>query len=478
MSGTLGSCLLSAGSTSLAVRLASAGEDERRDFYAGLTQEQAHALYWDWHFWARPEQIEPPGEWNVWLILAGRGFGKTRTGAETIRRWACGPSPLARGRYGRFALVAETAADARDVLVEGQSGLLAIHPGDMRPKYEASKRRLTWPNGAVATLYSAEEPDQLRGPEHDAAWCDELAKWKYCQDTWDMLQFGLRLGADPRVIVTTTPRPIPTVRELLGSQGTHWTRGRTIDNRANLAPKFLKTILEKYENTRLGRQELNAEMLDDAPGSLWTRTGLDVSYRDNGPRLPRGFVLPNMRRVVVAIDPSGAGGDPDDGSNAVGIVVAGLGEDGIGYVLKDATMVASPEQWGRRVVGLYDHYKADLIVAERNFGGAMVESTIRTVSRRVNYRDVVASRGKSVRAEPVAALYEQGRVRHVGALAALEDQMVLMTPSEWLGRGSPDRLDALVWAITELMLRRREDTPVAAPRQVAAGARNWGAARD
>lgn len=435
-------------------------------------------MLWDWGFWARPEQIEPPGEWHTWLILAGRGFGKTRTGAETIRRWACGSTPLARGRYGRFAIIAETAADARDVLVEGQSGLLAIHPGPFRPKYEASKRRLTWPNGAVATLYSAEEPDQLRGPEHDAAWCDELAKWKYAQDTWDMLQFGLRLGTDPRQIVTTTPRPIPIVKELMGLATTHVTRGRTIDNRANLAPKFMKSILAKYENTRLGRQELDAEILDDAPGSLWTRALLDRSYLDNGPRLPSNFRMPQMVRIVVAVDPSGAGGDPDEGSNAVGILVVGLGDDGIAYVLQDATMVGSPEQWGRRVVGLYDYWKADLIVAERNFGGAMVESTIRTVSRRVNYRDVIASRGKAIRAEPVAALYEQGRVRHVGTLAALEDQMVLMTPSGWLGAGSPDRLDAAVWGLTELMLRKKVEVPLAAPVQVSAGARNWGAARD
>lgn len=425
--------------------LASLPASEREKLLRSLTDREAASLDYDWGFWGRPSQFAPPGDWLTWLILAGRGFGKTRTGGEWVRSIVCGSTPLSGGGYGRIALVAETAADARDVLVEGESGLLAIHPPGFRPNYEPSKRRLTWPNGAVATLYNAVEPDQLRGPQHDAAWCDELAKWRYAQETWDQLQFGLRLGVDPRQCITTTPRPIPTLRQIMKTDTTAITRGSTYDNRANLASSFLSQVIERFEGTRLGRQELNAELLDDVPGALWTREMIDTA------KLTKP--LPDMQRIVVSVDPSGTAGESDDG-DSVGIVVSGKGVDGRGYVLADRSCKLSPDGWGRRAVAAYREFNADRIVAERNYGGAMVQHVIRTVDKTVPYQEVVASRGKVVRAEPVAALYEQGKVSHVAGLTDLEDQMCAMASDGYLGEGSPDRLDAAVWGLSELMLKR------------------------
>lgn len=421
--------------------MASLPELERNEQLAKLSTETKAVLRWHWSFWARPNQLAPEGDWLTWLVLAGRGFGKTRTGAEWVRSVVSGSTPLTAGKAGRIALVAETSADARDVLVEGESGILSVHPKDFRPMYEPSKRRLTWPNGAVATLYNATEPDQLRGPQHDLAWCDELAKWQYIRETWDQLQFGLRLGSQPRTVITTTPRPLPVLKEIMADPRTVVTRGTTFDNAPNLAPSFIDQIRTRYEGTRLGRQELNAEILDDVPGALWTRDMID------GHRA----ALPEMARVVVAIDPSGTGGDDDDGDE-IGIVVAGRGIDGRGYVLEDASCKLSPDAWARRAVTAYHRWSADRIVAERNFGGAMVQSLIRTADASVPYKEVVASRGKAVRAEPVSALYEQGRISHVGTFDQLEDQMMLMTAGGFTGEGSPDRLDALVWALTEVML--------------------------
>lgn len=242
-----------------------------------MTPSQLEELNWDWEFWARPNQLIPKGDWLTWLLLAGRGFGKTRSAAEAVRALVCGATPLTAGKHARIALVAETAADARDVMVEGESGLLAVHPQEFRPLYEPSKRRLTWPNGALATLYNAVEPDQLRGPQHSLAWCDELAKWRYAQETWDMLQFGLRLGARPQAIIATTPRPIPVLKQIIRQPGTVITRGTTFENRSNLAESFLSQVVSRYEGTRLGRQELSAEILDDIPGALWTRAVIDSS---------------------------------------------------------------------------------------------------------------------------------------------------------------------------------------------------------
>lgn len=415
--------------------LASLPKTRRDGFLASLSEQEASLLEWDWRFWGRPDQIAPDGAWGTWMILAGRGWGKTRTGAEWVRE------EVQAGRAGRIALIGETAADARDVMVEGPSGILAISPPWFRPVYEPSKRRVTWPNGAVATLFNAVEPDQLRGPQFDLAWSDELAKWRYAQETWDQLQFGLRLGSHPRQIVTTTPRPIPLVRALMKDDRTVITRGRTLDNAANLAAPFLQAIQDRYGGTRLGRQELEAEILDDVPGALWTRAMVD-----NG----RVRAAPDLRRIVVAVDPSGTDGE-DDG-DSVGIVVAGRGVDGHAYVLADRTCSLSPDGWGRRAVEAYREFKADRVIGEKNFGGDMVRFVIQTADKRVSYKDVTASRGKIVRAEPIAALYEQGKVHHVGSFAQLEDQMVAFTSTGYIGEGSPDRADALVWALTDLML--------------------------
>lgn len=429
---------------------------------ATLTDDQATALLHEWSFWARPNQIAPDGDWHTWLVLAGRGFGKTRAGGEWVRSQVCGDTPLAAGKASRVALVAETAADARDVMVEGESGLLAIHPKDWRPKYEPSKRRLTWPNGSVATLFNAVEPDQLRGPQHDLAWCDELAKWRYARETWDQLQFGLRLGDDPRQAITTTPRPIPILKEMLRDSGTVVTRGSTYENQANLAPKFFSTIITKYEGTRLGRQELKAELLEDIPGALWTRTNLDDHRRKEAD-------LPDMQRIVVGVDPQGDSSS-EEGSDT-GIVVAGLGVDGRGYVLDDLSANLSPNGWARRALSGLDYRSADAIIAEKNNGGEMVTNTIHAVRPMANVIGVHASRGKVTRAEPISALYEQGRVSHVGSHPELEDQMMLFTPFGIEGDEPGDRVDALVWALSHLFPQMTQnvgqDLDIPAPEQPA-----------
>ena len=394
---------------------------------AELTPEAAEALEWDWPTWARPSQVPPDGDWLVWLVLAGRGWGKTRTGAEWVRAQAA--SNTAR----RIALVAPTAADARDVMVEGHSGILSVGHPDERPTYEPSKRRLTWPNGVIATTFSADEPDRLRGPQFHAAWCDELAAWRY-PEAWDMLQFGLRMGHPPRTVVTTTPRPVRLIRELLASPSTEVTRGATYENRANLSEAFLQRIAARYEGTRLGRQEVHAELLDDVEGALWQRR-LFQSIPD----------APDLLRVVVAIDPAVS---YNDGADETGIVVAGRGVDGSFYVLADRSCRLSPDGWARRAVRAHREFAADRIIGEVNNGGELVESVLRTVDGSIPYKAVRASRGKLVRAEPIAALYEQGKVFHVGpGLEDLEDQLCTWTPESG---ASPDRLDALVWALTEL----------------------------
>lgn len=443
---------------------------QREVMLMSLSREEAKALAWDWKFWARPAQLEPEGDWwTTWLILAGRGFGKTRTGSEWVRSKVCGRTPLSGGAAGRVALVAETAADARDVMVQGPAGILASSPPDFRPRYIKSDRKLVWPNGAIALTFSAEDPEQLRGPEHDLAWSDETAKWRYAQETWDMLQFGLRLGIRPRQLVTTTPRPIPLVRKLLDDAnkpgGVAVTQGRTFDNAANLASSFIRQMRQKYEGTRLGRQELYAEILDDVQGALWTRHMLERRTSDNPKAAGMGpeeaARLPIMRRIVVGVDPSGTRGE-EDSNDDVGIVVAGEGVDGVYYLLEDATSQGGPAEWAAAVVAAFKRNQADMIVGEENFGGALVEYAIRTVNRNVAYKTVRASRGKVVRAEPIAMLYEQGRVRHVGQFPELEDQMCSMSRSGYEGRGSPDRVDAAVWALTELLLS-------GGPRQPASG---------
>lgn len=433
---------------------------EQEAYLESLSPEVRAQLKYHWSFWARPNQLPPEGNWSTWLILAGRGFGKTRTGAETIRDWVCGSTPMGRGSCSRIALIAETAADARDVMVEGESGLLAVHPPDFKPTYSPSLRRITWPNGAVATLYNATEPDQLRGPQHDAAWCDELAKWRYCNESWDQLQFGLRLGDFPRTIVTTTPRPLPLIRRLVADPKVAVTRGATWDNRANMPLSFIQEIEDKYGGTRLGRQELEGEILDDIPGALWTRESIDNH------RLKEA---PDLEKVYVAVDPAASS---NEGSDETGIVVVGYARDkdgyARGYVIEDGTVKGSPEEWAKKAVSLYRKHQADKIVAEKNNGGEMVASVIRAVDRAVPISLVHASRGKYVRAEPISALYEQGRIHHVGRFDKLEDQMCLFSVDNFRtpSMGSPDRVDALVWGLSEIFEKitaRRRDTKEVVP---------------
>lgn len=421
--------------------LASLPEADRTAILAELSEADLKQLEWDWRFWARKNQIAPDGDWRTWLALAGRGFGKTEAGAQWVRE-------RVKAGARSIALVAETQKDLEEVMV---ARLVKISPPDEAPSVRYKPVRLIWPNGAIALGYNGTEPNQLRGPEFDTAWVDELAKYRYARETWDMLQFTMRSGSDPRVFVTTTPRPIPVLREIIKDAETVITRGSTFDNSANLPKSFLDGLKKRYKGTRLGRQELNAEMLDDLPGALWTREMFDSHRKDK---------LPDMRRIVVAVDPSGAAG-ATDGGDSIGIVVAGVGIDGRGYVLADRTCKLSPDGWARRAVNAYHEFKADRIVAERNFGGAMVEAVIRTADKSVSYKEVTASRGKVARAEPIAALYEQGRVSHVGGLEELEDQMCQIGPSGYIGEGSPDRADAMVWALTELMMGKQASTTTA-----------------
>lgn len=419
--------------------------DQIAEALANLSDVEADQLLHDWEFLARQDQLPPPGDWRTWLFLAGRGAGKTRSGAEWIRA-------KVKAGYERLALIAPTSADARDVMVEGTSGILSVswqHDKDASgrlmglPSYEPSKRRLTWGNGAMATLFSAEEPERLRGPQHDAIWADELAAWKNAQDAWDMAMFGLRLGTNPQVMVSTTPKPIPLLRALLRDPTTEVTRATTHSNRANLADAFLAQIVKKYEGTRLGRQELAGELLEEAEGALWNREMIE--------RARLKGALPAFKRIVVAVDPAVTAKAE---SNLTGIVAAALGVDGRGYVLADSSGRYSPDQWARKAIEQFDSLKADRIVAEGNQGGDLVRHTLHSVNPRVPVTIVHATRGKNARAEPIAALYEQGRVSHAGTFAELEDQMATWEP---LGdMPSPDRIDALVWALTLLMLGNPE----------------------
>jgi phage terminase large subunit-like protein len=391
-----------------------------------------------WRAKARPEQLAPEGDWwNGWLLMAGRGFGKTRTGAEWVKEH------VEAGTAGRIALIAPTAGDARDVMIEGPAGLLAVSSPWLRPEYEPSKRRLTWPNGATASTFSSEEADRLRGPQHDLAWADEIAAMAEPSGVWDMLMFGLRIGAHPRWLATTTPKPVKLLRELLAREGRDVvvTRGSTFANAANLAPSFLEGIKARYGGTRLGRQELEAELLSDVPGALWQ---LDWIDRDRVERAPE------LKRIVVAVDPAVS---TNEGSDETGIVVAGIDANRHGYVIEDLSGRYAPHEWAAVAVNAYRRHKADRIIAEKNNGGDMVETTIRMVSTNVSFKAVHASRGKVTRAEPISALYEQKKVHHLGTLTQLEDQMCAFTSDFDRSRSgySPDRVDALVWALSELL---------------------------
>lgn len=424
-------------------------DDVLRDF----TAHDLALLLDAWEFLARDDQWPPiraqGGDvWTVWLIMGGRGAGKTRAGAEWVRGMALGLPGFAQAPVGRIALIGETTADVRDVMIEGVSGLMAIHARDERPLWEPSRKRLIWPNGAMAQAFSAEDPESLRGPQFAAAWCDELAKWRYAEETFDMLQFGLRLGVHPRQVVTTTPRPVPILKRLLADPKTAVSQAPTQANAQNLARDFLDRIVARYEGTRLGRQELLGEMVDERADALWTRDMLEAAREDHAPAL---------QRIVVALDPPASSHKRAD---SCGLVVAGIDAAGHVHVLDDGTLSAArPAKWARAAVALYHKHEADALVAEVNQGGDMVEAVIAEADAHVPVKQVRATRGKYLRAAPVAQLYEQGRVHHAGCFPALEDEMCAFGPDGLDNGRSPDRLDALVWAVTALALQPAAPKP-------------------
>lgn len=451
----------STASQSPAQRLANLPRSERAAWLQTLSKHEQEALLKDWNgFLARPPQRWPAGDWNLWILMGGRGFGKTRAGAEAVRE-------AVRRGYRRIALIGPTTSDVRNTMIEGESGIISTawssdyDYGDNLmgiPEYRPALTRLTWANGAQAWTYSAQEPERLRGPQFDFIWHDEMAAWGWSgtaqvnsmkqrdllKETWDMSQFCLRLGKNPAQVISTTPKVRPLIRQLMKraqeSPKGVITTGTTFDNAANLAPEFTETLQDYYGGTRIGRQELMAEFLEDIVGALWTNEMILLRTEAQ---------LPKMIRKVVAVDPSGAGGQ-EDAADEIGIVVAGVGEDERFYVLADKTTSGSPETWGMQAVRAYYDHQCDRMIAETNYGGAMVESLIRNLAPNVSYKSVTASRGKVIRAEPIAALYEQHRVFHVGGFEKLEDQMCAMTLSGYQGQGSPDRVDALVWALSEL----------------------------
>jgi phage terminase large subunit-like protein len=436
-----------------------------------LTEDEARSIEWDWAFWGRPDQFEPDefarGDRKVWFVRAGRGYGKTRTGAETVR------SRVHRGMAGRLAIVAPTAGDARDIMVEGESGILACHPPWFQPKYEPSKRRITWPNGATATVFSADEPDRLRGPQFDFVWGDEPASWRFGEEAWDNIEFGLRLGDHPQAMLTGTPRPLPWLKAIWADPETIVTTGSSFRNMANLAQSFIRRILKKYEGTRLGLQELHALVLEDVEGALWTRRMIDQD-RIRWEESEGGLILPvpDLDVVVVGVDPAGTNtADSDE----TGIIVAGRDgtrEDGHGYVLADWTLKGSPLEWAQAVVNAVEYHQADYVVAEVNMGWDLVVSNIHTVAPRLKVKKVSAKRGKKLRAQPVANLYEQHRIHHVGMIdsqqvlhgtkeAVLDQEGLETQMTEWVPGGedgkpasgdSPDRVDALVYALSDLLV--------------------------
>lgn len=417
--------------------------EQRGLWLRSLNPKERRFIQHSWAFWSRPSQRVPAnnanpktedGTWTTWLIDAGRGFGKTRTGAETVRQWA--------KSYRYVNLVGATADDARDIMVEGESGILAICPAHERPQYKKAERKLVWPNGSISLIFTADEPDRARGKQSEKLWADEVAAWRY-RDAWDQLMFGLRLGNAPQCVATTTPKPTSLMKEIINDHTTIVTTGSTYENRANLADGFFSRIIKKYEGTRLGRQELNAEMLEDNPGALWNHKMIEDL------RVSRGSVPRELSRIVVGVDPAVTSGEESD---ETGIVVAARDcnyDHPHFYVFADASLaMASPDQWASKVVETFRTWSADRIIGEVNNGGDLVETVIRHKDPLISYEAVRASRGKITRAEPIAALYEQGRVHHVGMFPNLEDQMCDYSPAA--SEKSPDRMDALVWALTQL----------------------------
>lgn len=431
---------------SIADLLCSLPRDELETFLNSLTHNALMAMPWLFDLWAHPHQKPPEGDWKTWVLLGGRGAGKTRAGAEWVRSKVEGARPTDKGQVRRIALVAETLDQAREVMIFGESGIMAATPPDRRPDWQASRKRLVWPNGAIAHIFSGSDPEALRGPQFDCAWVDELAKWKSARKSWDMLQFALRLGDHPQQVVTTTPRDVQILRDILDQETTVQTSAPTLENRAYLTDGFAAHLESLYGGTRLGRQELDGELLSEFSGALWARDLLDAQ---------RCAAPDRFDRIVVAVDPPVTAGDRAD---ECGIVVAGVEMQGPpvdwrAYVLEDASMSgATTQEWARRAINLYHRFGADRLVAEVNQGGDLVADLLRQNDPLVSYSAVRATRGKAARAEPVAALYEQGRVFHAARFDALETQMCSMTLGGYQGRGSPDRVDALVWALTELMI--------------------------
>jgi phage terminase large subunit-like protein len=424
-----------------------AGNAALNELLAGSRGSFREALLHDWEIWAREDQLPPLGAPRNWLILGGRGAGKTRAGAEWVRGIALGHKRFGEAAR-QIALIGETLADVREVMIEGVSGLLAVHARWERPLWEPSRRRLEWKNGAVAYAFSADDPESLRGPQFEAAWCDELCKWRRAEAAFDMLQFGLRLGRNPRAAITTTPRPTPLLRRLLADPSTVVSRAATKANAFQLAPQFLEQMLARYAGTRLGRQELDGELIEARTDTLFPRERIERA---------RVAAHPPLARIVVAIDPPVSS---REGADACGIVAAGVDGDGKVFVLADESAGGlSPLQWASRAIALYRRLEADRIVVEVNQGGEMARAVLAETDASIPVSEVRATRGKVLRAEPVAALYEQGRVAHVGAFALLEDEMADFGADGLSNGRSPDRLDALVWAITALVLMPREARP-------------------
>lgn len=429
----------------LITRLAKKKKSLRHEILESLPKEKLLELKYSWEVRARLEQLSPSGDWTFWLVMAGRGFGKTRTGAEWIIEQV-------RQGFTKIGLIGPTASAVRDIMIEGDSGILTISIPDFRPLYEPSKRKLTWPNGAVAYTFSAEEPDRLRGPQFQKMWCEELASWKYAE-SWDMAKLCLRLGPKPQTIITTTPKPKRVIKELINDKSCVVSGGSTYENILNLSPNFFKTIVKKYEGTTLGQQEIYAILLEELPNALWQRSTIANNRVSE-------VNLDELIRIVVGIDPAGTS---KESSAETGIMVCGIDSNGEGYVIDDLSCRKRPKGWASKSINAYYKYNADRIIAEVNFGGEMVESVIRNIDPNVSYKSIHASRGKRARAEPISALYEQGKIHHIGTFKDLEDQQCNFTPET---KTSPDRVDALVWCFTDLILHRGGPRRVARARSI------------
>lgn len=424
--------------------LASLPLEERNQLLTEYSEAELNLLHCDWDFWARPKQKLPLGKWMTWLILAGRGFGKTRTGAEAIIHWQ-NPSkvtttPMTVKGYSHFAIIGQATSDVRDVMLEGESGIISSAPFYNKPRYVASRRVLEWPNGAQAHLYSGDEPDQLRGPQHQKGWVDELVKFKYMEETWDMFELGLRLGNSPQAIVTTTPKPKKLLKKLVADEDVVTTYGSSYENMGNLSPNFIKRVIKKYEGTRLGKQELWGKILTDVEGALWSMTMIE-NCRIN--------VAPSLERIVVSIDPAVTNKDTSD---QTGIIVMGRDKFKRAYILEDASGKYDSKDWAELAIRLYKKWRADYILGEVNNGGDLIKTVIGLLDRTVPFQEVWASRDKYTRATPVSGAYQQERVYHVGHFPELEEELTEWEP----GENSPNRLDAAVWGVTDLILEEEE----------------------